>query len=750
VGRVQQRKQKQGGVEKALSPAKPTFQVDSLIFGAFIFLLLLVFSMSVNANFTIPKLFVLRTGAVAIFLLVLFRAYKGTLHLPPTSVLAAIFGMAFWFIFSTLFATHTYTALHGAYGRYNGLLNQLLYFGLCLSAASIPYSREGMEKIITAFIAAVVPVAIYALVQHLHLDPFSWPSSRPASTLGHPVMVAAIIGLAVPFSLYFLLLTTSLRKQIMHGAFLLLFLTASAVTLSRGPWVGTFVGGSIILTMYARIKGKQARKIIYFSLACLVAASILFVTITGVGEQLQQKIMTYGSLSSDSSFMYRLIYFKGAVNILKDHPVVGSGFETFRNLYPEYRPASDLFTNILPTMVHDGYLQLAQSTGLPGLALYFAFLVVVYRYCVTAVKKTLDSSEKLLLVAFIASLTGFLVQDLSGWLEISLTPLFWVLTGLALSACKWGTGEYIANPLVNKGALAASSLACIFALYLAGDAYVRWQADFSFRQASNVDPATGWTLMESRLLRAVELVPDEAFYLDQAGLMYYRRYAATGDADSYEKGKRMFDRGHSANPYDSYILLHAVELDGLALHRGLLKGPSPLVLSALDKLPVMDKNNTTVFETLAKFELGRKRFQLAENHINSARKLGRNQPAVEILAAELLREQRRYPEAFEIYRLVLQQLEKDHSYTAQWVHVRLSIATILFSQGKFGDVLDELSQVTARFPGEARAYIMQGDAWAALGAFDKARTSYGQALRIEPNNEFARRGLEQVKLLQGK
>jgi O-antigen ligase/tetratricopeptide (TPR) repeat protein len=737
-------------VKTLVVSGNPSFRWEPFYYGAFFLSLFLVFSTSVNVNFALPKLFVLRLGALAIFLYIAAKSYKRTLSLPPKAILFAILGMAAWFTLSTLFATHPYTALHGVYGRYNGLLNQLLYLGLCLSAASTSYPRATLEKIVAAFIVAVVPVAIYTLLQHLHLDPLPWPSSRPASTIGHPVMVAAIIGLAVPFCLYFMLVTTSRFRQILCGTILVLFLTASAVTLSRGPWVGTIVAAGIVLAVHVSNRRKQVAKILCISVIFLISTCSVLLLIKVIDAPLKQRMLSYGSLTSDNSFMTRLIFYDAALEMLKLHPVVGTGFETFRNLYPGHRSTSDSNLTIVPTMVHNGYLQYAQSTGIPGLTLYVTFLAVLLRHILAALRKINEPTEKLLLVAFSASLTGFLIQDLSGWQEISLTPLFWLLTGLTLSACKANATENTITPCATKYALAVSSLACLCTIYLVGDAVIRFQADYSFSQANQLDPVTEWTLTESRLLRAVELVPGEVFYRDQAGLIYNRRYAATGDKDTYNKGMSMFNQGYLANPYDSYILLHAVELNVLAIHRGLLVDPSPLVKNALEILPVLDKNNAIIHNSLAKLELALKHLENADIQNMKANQLHKNQAPVDILTADLLKEQKRYTEAFNMYRQIQQRLEKENNYSDKWVHVRLSIASILFSQGKYVEELHELSQVTSRVPSEIRSYIMQGDAWAARGTLNKAQVFYEKALQLDPNNQFAQQGLKQVIQLSKK
>ena len=76
-----------------------------------------------------------------------------------------------------------------------------------------------------------------------------------------------------------------------------------------------------------------------------------------------------------------------AVNMLRDYPVIGTGGGTFYNAYPQYRGA-----DILPYYdhVHNDYMQLATETGIVGLALLGAIVLLSFFAAVLALSRRHD------------------------------------------------------------------------------------------------------------------------------------------------------------------------------------------------------------------------------------------------------------------------------------------------------------------------------------------------------------------------
>jgi hypothetical protein len=179
--------------------------VELAVYTVLFLLVGLVFDPTIDVQFTLPKLMWLRYGTAAILGLWVVRLIQGGVRPVPRIVLVPTVVLAVWWALVTPFAADVQTAIKGMHGRYNGLINGILLLAVFLVVASTVRSRAELRRLVVAFLIAVVPVAAYALAQNLGLDPLVWPNPRPGSTIGHPVPLAAILALAIPFVVAFLI-----------------------------------------------------------------------------------------------------------------------------------------------------------------------------------------------------------------------------------------------------------------------------------------------------------------------------------------------------------------------------------------------------------------------------------------------------------------------------------------------------------------------------------------------------------------
>ncbi len=135
----------------------------------------------------------------------------------------------------------------------------------------------------------------------------------------------------------------------------------------------------------------------------------------------------------------RISVYKNAVNMIKHHPVVGVGVNTFSKNYLTYKlPEPDWAKTSDSMYAHNHFLQMAGETGLLGLGIFFLFLFVLFRdnlrtYCLVD-----DEFLKVVTVSLAACFIAFLVNGLT---ETSLyyarvAMIFWYLVGVSLSLRK--------------------------------------------------------------------------------------------------------------------------------------------------------------------------------------------------------------------------------------------------------------------------------------------------------------------------
>jgi O-antigen ligase len=387
---------------RILFRSNPVVLFEDTVIGLIFFSIALLLSTKNLVPFTLPKLVALRIGTLLLLVLAGYRLWKGQIWPVSKPILLAGASLGLWWIFSTFFAIHKPTALNGFFGRYNGLWTHEICLLLFLIIATMGVDPNRARRILLLFVAALVPVALYAVVQYFQLDPIPWSTrwERSVSTIGHGVTLAALLGMALPFILLFFIEAKTTLKKSGWLICLLFFIWAMGSTLSRGPWVGTFIASMIVvisrlkprntnwplsrdktLTRFsASVLKKWGRPGRFFYIVIFLLAFFSgFFLISGGGQKIAARFKTFTDLKMDTSFYGRLLYSQAALKGIKDYPLVGIGFENFRNIYPRYRLAEDneIFTDTIPTMVHNGYLQIALENGIPGLALYLTLVAFV-------------------------------------------------------------------------------------------------------------------------------------------------------------------------------------------------------------------------------------------------------------------------------------------------------------------------------------------------------------------------------------
>lgn len=125
------------------------------------------------------------------------------------------------------------------------------------------------------------------------------------------------------------------------------------------------------------------------------------------------------------------------VPILKAHPILGTGPDT----YALYFPNTDYlnlyhtgFSNEIITKPHSLYLQIAAQTGIPSL---IAFLVFYAMYAVSSIRLYMRHNSKKYEVriglAILSGTFGYLVTSIANDSTIAVAPLFWTLIGVGLA-----------------------------------------------------------------------------------------------------------------------------------------------------------------------------------------------------------------------------------------------------------------------------------------------------------------------------
>lgn len=709
---------------------------EDIPLGLLIFSLILLFSTQNLVPFTLPKLVALRLGTLLLVLWSGWSVWKRRIVPVPSRIVYSWAALGLWWILVTFFALHKPTALNGFWGRYNGLWTYWNYLILFIMISIIPRDEKQLERIGQLFIAALIPVGLYSFIQYLQLDPIPWSTrwSRSVSTIGHGVPLGALLGMALPFILAFYFQAATRIKKVCLLILLLFFIGAMLFTLSRGPWIAALIGVMIVICLRFKTTAHPHKQSSHFQkgnsgvflkylpltkpkllpfliiISFLVMLGTWFVFSRG-GNIIGDRFKTFIALETDTSFAGRILYYKAAIKGIEDHPLLGIGFENFRNIYPRYRMAEDnqIFEDTIPTMVHNGYMQLALETGIPGLVFYLAFLAFV----LWGLIRTYKENKRLTHLALIGSLAVFLIQDLSGWPDIALTPFLWIFLGLAVSLSPGrlpdgGPLEKIIRGYFIKTIIV---LSIIFLTILTLSTLKIFQGDRLFGSSQYINMQYNWPEIETRIVKGLEWIPNDSYYEDLAALYYLRQYIRDRSPGTYKKGVRLLEKAHQDNPFDPYVLIHRIELEQIALGYGAISKPSDFVQKATADLLQLDRNNRSIYKSIARLKIREEKFSEALTLIESGNVL--NQGA--------------------------------SNPREEWVAAQHGIFLTLVKKKDYPSALKVIQQVIAQYPDDVPTHVLMGNLYGELKNWVKAKEAFSAALKLESENKEALEGLRRVE-----
>lgn len=138
----------------------------------------------------------------------------------------------------------------------------------------------------------------------------------------------------------------------------------------------------------------------------------------------------------------RLSIYRNTLNMIKHHPFIGVGVNTFARNYLTYKlPEPEGAQTADKMYAHNNFLHMAGEIGIIGLGIFFWFLVRLFRQCIYNFKHIQDNLLKAASLSSMACLIGFLVNGLT---ETSLyysrvAMVFWYLVGFSLSLRKFAS-----------------------------------------------------------------------------------------------------------------------------------------------------------------------------------------------------------------------------------------------------------------------------------------------------------------------
>lgn len=327
-------------------------------------------------------------------------------------------------LFTTLYNLCLYNGLY-LENSLKGLFRPIKYLFFLAVVISIASERKSLNRLIFVFILASVVICFDGLFQYFNgADLFRHRAltrndvfRRISAAFCHPNDFAAYLITVIPLymGLIYYHKKTLIKSLLFVALGLLLFCLYK--TSSRGAWLGFMIS---VLTFICLKKDKKLFIIVplFFIFSLLI-----------IPQKTIARIKESFNINEGTGWERKQIW-TGAINIFKEHPLIGFGPNTFSATFPKYKP------KIYPDnrYAHNSYLQIAAEIGILGLTIFLIILFLIIKSAVNFFKKAeaRQLSEANIILGIFCGLIGFLIHSGldTNFSSLVLTTLFWTITGM--------------------------------------------------------------------------------------------------------------------------------------------------------------------------------------------------------------------------------------------------------------------------------------------------------------------------------
>lgn len=187
------------------------------------------------------------------------------------------------------------------------------------------------------------------------------------STYINPNPLASFFIMAIPLAIAMMALTRDTGKKLLSGYCICMMAVALILTLSRGGWFSSLCALFLMAYLYKK-KSNGFHGKISIPVLIILAAVLLSIVFLGF-VNVRQEIAGLMQKKRIESFSGRVPIWKGTLEIIRDHPLLGSGPGTFPLMYHDYIKKHSAGLNDL--YAHSEYLQAVSEWGI------FSILIII-------------------------------------------------------------------------------------------------------------------------------------------------------------------------------------------------------------------------------------------------------------------------------------------------------------------------------------------------------------------------------------
>lgn len=371
--------------------------------------------------------------------------FRNIFRFPRMQLNLAIGVFVLFGFLSMLFSTSYPLSLEGFFFKLLELV--MIYF----MVASIVKDRRSLNKVLLTILASIILITIDAIFQYVKGVDFLrgyylygtplWDVSqrgfRVQASFGNPNTFSGWLTIMVPLSVSYIIVGEELwlngsgidkKWKIIIRSILsivtLLLLWCLFLSYSRGAWL------AIVLSVFFMMIIWKSKKLF---ITVLLSGVILFFPFANT---VKTSISTLFNKGYEPT-VFRYAAWQIAVNIVKDHPFLGCGLNTYSVVAPGYKDTVPEYETVekITRYPHNSYLHLAAESGLLGLGAFFWIIFTLFRRSLVNLKKINNRFYNSLSVGLLAGIFGFLIHSFvdTNFYSLQLGVLMWFVMGLIIA-----------------------------------------------------------------------------------------------------------------------------------------------------------------------------------------------------------------------------------------------------------------------------------------------------------------------------
>jgi len=315
--------------------------------------------------------------------------------------------------------------VYGDYGRNSGFA---LYLGLSILVLIISSikTKDLVSRLAGGLVFAGMISISYGVLQGFGIDLLGWDSGGEITGLfGNSNFHSSFVGMS-SIAIYTMILFSCFENS--KHWFLLSFLLLGLWNIWESDSIQgffVFVIGCSLVTYFKLGSSTFARIKYFYGVFICLAGFIGGLGLAGVGPL--ANILRFKTIE------IREFYWSAGVAIIKDSPIFGAGFDSYGDLYREFRNQASVIEfgpELVSTAAHNVFIDLGVNGGLPMLVAYLALVLVTFQRSLQVMRR--ETSVNPYFLALFGSWVGYLAQLFVSMNQVSIAIWGWALTGALL------------------------------------------------------------------------------------------------------------------------------------------------------------------------------------------------------------------------------------------------------------------------------------------------------------------------------